>query len=58
MNKIEMTDIALRLAGVNWKKRGVEHVLRIIEEVEEKGEELTVKDIARIEHEIELKYEK
>ena len=58
MDKIEMVDIALRLAGMNWKKRGVEHVLLLIEEVEHKGEDLTVKDIARIEHEIELKYDK
>lgn len=56
--KIEQADIALRLAGFNWNKRGVEHVLRILEEVEEKGDDLTVKDIFRIEHEIELKYEK
>lgn len=58
MNKIEMTDIALRLAGFNYTKRGVDHVLQIIEAVEEKGQDLTIEDVAKIEAEIENKYEK
>lgn len=57
MNKVQIVDTALRVAGINWKKKGVELVLRIIEAVEEKGGELTIKEIFEIEHKIELIYD-
>jgi len=52
---IQHTDIALRLAGYNFKKKDLELIMRIIEHADENT---TIEQIATIEEDVKQKYEK
>jgi len=55
MTELKHIDIALRIAGYNFPKKDVETILAVMGEA---SPETTLEDIAKIETEIESKYEK
>jgi len=48
MKTIEQFDIALRIAGFNFKKEGVELVLSLFELTKRKGGDTTLEDVEQI----------
>ena len=48
--------LGLRLVGLNFHPKHIELVFEIQKAVREKGDELTLKEIAKIEDEIETKH--
>lgn len=57
MSELELTqvDVALRIAGYNFKKKDLELILRVIENA---NKEATIKQILTIEQDVKEKYEK
>ena len=57
MKKIEQFDVALRLAGFNFKKQAVELIINLHEVIEAKGGDVTLDEVTKLIAENEQKYE-
>ena len=57
MKKIEQFDLALRLAGFNFKKQAVDLIIELYELTEAKGGEATLEDVTTLIVANEQKYE-
>lgn len=53
---IGYVDIAMRVCGYNFKKQHVETILQVLKAVNESEGEVSIKDIAKIEAQMERKY--
>lgn len=49
--------LALRIAGVHFRPKDLELILRIQSALDKKGDELTIKEIAEIETEVNQKHQ-
>lgn len=57
MKKIEQFDLALRLAGFNFKKNAVDLILELYKLTERKGGDTTLEDVTKVIVTNEQKYE-
>jgi len=57
MKKIEQFDLALRLAGFNFKKNAVDLILELYKLTERKGGDTTLEDVTKVIVANEQKYE-
>lgn len=56
--KIDAMDIALRVAGFNFTKQAIHLICDIYDEIKERGNKITIEDIAKTETAIQKRYEK
>lgn len=57
ISRIQQFDVALRLAGFNFKKQHVELISEVYKAVENKGGKVTLEDLTIIENTVNQKYE-
>jgi hypothetical protein len=57
MKKIEQFDLALRLAGFNFKKQAVELIINLYELTKQKGGDATLDEVTKIISDNDHKYE-
>ena len=57
MKKIEQFDLALRLAGFNFKKQAVELIINLYELTKQKGGDATLYEVTKIISDNDHKYE-